>query len=1157
MTDYTDRFISTFQTNGIDKVISDIEKMGSIARSSESMVKSLQASIQSFTADPMVAAFDAIARAANRASGSIRDAQTAQQQMLGRMNPAGVSGSMGILSEVASYNPLDRRYSSISSMSRDPAQFRANEIDLIERTRRTQRQADLDAAFGAGNQGVWSPAIHSRATGLPIPDRMNFDSRIYPDPRYTAGQRMAMAQASAVPFGAQAGARQGGGLGDFLGIEPVGKQARQAADDVEKFNTSTRNSRGPLEAMGNMIGMVARAFLAWTIIQTITDSIGRWITVQKELNDTLADYMVMTGESRGSAERYLGASVSSALLTGVPITDAAMALQQTRRVGAPDEIAMRASELQRISGLDAVSSARELISIRRQFPEYSIDEILDRVIGALQKSTFTGPSEIFETLKVAGPTTRALNTDLAGYLSLVSGATTVTSLTPSQVELGTRRIANQYSDEDSSFRKQLDSMGIAVDDGTGKLRDFVDVFFEIADGAESGRFSMAQIEKLASTIPNVMGTAFGEMFIAMIQGGDSVEAALESTRDSAGKWEDALVTKMDTVGGAAAQLSVAWDMLMQSLGGSELMKWILGQATGALVTAAGVSEVPGVSLGDARRSLQEILGKDGEGYWRGAVAPWQTENDLLTRYSATSIRGGLYNDYGPMQGERLFQEWMQSMAKIASGSIDINMGRSPYSNQGYWMTAPMPRDAGLIYPEVPGQTVRIPQGADMVQVEALYAGLKTAFEGKFGPGSVEEQPVLMINQWTGELQVGTYNLAMFNDALSQASVTLQQQVTTLPAGVSSATVMARARQIQEELKGQGYDLGKDAQVFFRQPGGGAAGVELANPQAISIALSEIGFNTSEAKRLQAEANRIAERQISALGRVADGIVGFTNTLLSPTPVTAVDMFRTKQGTYTDKFDEPVRRLRADINNRMQNKPLEYGDTLAQFQALGYFPMGIKDVTGTPEEMQDALRGQLAEAEDAFYNLGLPLDFYDMDTAVKDFEKHQERRQKRRIFNENFAQAVKDAGVTLMTDDDLDAYLGRENKFVQILFGDLAPQEVGETMRPYTKAVLDEFSFLNPDAQQSENLGLSGESVGLPISDGIRKVLSDTNYTASVAQSITVAMQEETNIQSLFSRGTMIGRAISEGILVPLGDIADSILAEINRKLAAAAAGSTP
>lgn len=208
-------------------------------------------------------------------------------------------------------------------------------------------------------------------------------------------------------------------------------------------------------------------------------------------------------------------------------------------------------------------------------------------------------------------------------------------------------------------------------------------------------------------------------------------------------------------------------------------------------------------------------------------------------------------------------------------------------------------------------------------------------------------------------------------------------------------------------------------------------------------------------------------------------------------------------------------------------------------------------------MQDALRGQLAEAEDAFYNLGLPLDFYDMDTAVKDFEKHQERRQKRRIFNENFAQAVKDAGVTLMTDDDLDAYLGRENKFVQILFGDLAPQEVGETMRPYTKAVLDEFSFLNPDAQQSENLGLSGESVGLPISDGIRKVLSDTNYTASVAQSITVAMQEETNIQSLFSRGTMIGRAISEGILVPLGDIADSILAEINRKLAAAAAGSTP
>jgi len=259
---------------------------------------------------------------------------------------------------------------------------------------------------------------------------------------------------------------------------------------------------------------------------------------------------------------------------------------------------------------------------------------------------------------------------------------------------------------------------------------------------------------------------------------------------------------------------------------------------------------------------------------------------------------------------------------------------------------------------------------------------------------------------------------------------------------------------------------------------------------------------SQADRLAKEAQSEADRRHKEAIGVMQGIIAAIPGVTSPTPVTGADLFwRSVTGTYEDKFDEPVRRARAEVNNIIKGRPHEYelpGDLFTP-ELLGF-------AKGQETEQKTAiLQDTLAEYERQFYGGMRPPEEYDKDTFIANAMKVIEEKQAAKQTQAMYMNWLEEAG--LGPDSKMILGLMDEAPLVTALTGGKAPAEVQQQLAEYV-------------ALDSEQIQTSG------VTNAFADTFKDFNWVAIIDSSIRTSIDNDK--ETLVTVGKVLGMVLADG-----------------------------
>lgn len=156
----------------------------------------------------------------------------------------------------------------------------------------------------------------------------------------------------------------------------------------------------------------AEGFAISAVLMTIQKGISDWNMVQRELDSNMGSFQVSLQGTRREVEDYSDALMELSKATGLSFTELGPGLTtQMRVMGAPSDLALRAGQVQRVTGVDNLAAERDLLSLAKQFPDKSTVQILDAFSGAMRRSSLQA-DEFFGMLESAGPLSHQFNTSM-------------------------------------------------------------------------------------------------------------------------------------------------------------------------------------------------------------------------------------------------------------------------------------------------------------------------------------------------------------------------------------------------------------------------------------------------------------------------------------------------------------------------------------------------------------------------------------------------------------------------------------------------------------------------------------------------------------------------------------------------------------------------
>ena len=154
--------------------------------------------------------------------------------------------------------------------------------------------------------------------------------------------------------------------------------------------------------------------------------------------------------------------------------------------------------------------------------------------------------------------------------------------------------------------------------------------------------------------------------------------------------------------------------------------------------------------------------------------------------------------------------------------------------------------------------------------------------------------------------------------------------------------------------------------------------------------TQLGYLTDGARELTRWQDRQTEaykRGVAAWESAITGLPGVSG----PTPVTAYDMALTGVGLYQDKWDEPVRQMRQNVEDINAGRPPEYGDIWSKPWVQDIFA----PIMGQGPE---AMKGGLAMYEGGYYGLTQPWEAYEpqLPTLEREMETWLAGREQKQV-----------------------------------------------------------------------------------------------------------------------------------------------------------------
>lgn len=340
-------------------------------------------------------------------------------------------------------------------------------------------------------------------------------------------------------------------------LRDLGNAANQGADDVNILGRNTNETTnafdkmiGTLKTLGAMIGIT---FIIGKIKGFFTDA----IEGAADFEQQLATVQAVSGATTEQMDRIKAASEELGKSTRYNATQAAEGFEILARAGLDTE-----SSLKTIPSVLALAQGNSLelaeaagyVTKAVQGMGLSFDDSA-RVADVMAKASASANTDVAglgAALSYAAPSAAALGVSIeetAAYIGKFADA----GVDASRAGTAFNSILSQFSNDASSFRRELGNINITTDDFNLAIR-------QLAEAGPAGQKAI-----------NALGMEAGPAFKALLsQGIGSLDELTAKLRDASGTAQEQADTMNNTWQGAFAGLDSAWQSLKDKLGESFL-----------------------------------------------------------------------------------------------------------------------------------------------------------------------------------------------------------------------------------------------------------------------------------------------------------------------------------------------------------------------------------------------------------------------------------------------------------------------------------------------------------------------------------------------------------------------------------------------------------
>lgn len=340
-------------------------------------------------------------------------------------------------------------------------------------------------------------------------------------------------------------------------LRDLGNAANQGADDVDILGRNTDQTTsafdrmiGTLKTLGALIGIT---FIIGKIKGFFTEA----ITGAADFEQQLATVQAVSGATVEQMSRIKAASEELGKTTRYNATQAAEGFEILARAGLDTENSLKTipSVLALAQGNSLeLAEAAGYVTKAVQGMGLSFDDSA-RVADVMAKASASANTDVAglgAALSYAAPSAAALGVSIeetAAYIGKFADA----GVDASRAGTAFNSILSQFSNDASSFRRELGNINITTDDFNLAIR-------QLAEAGPAGQKAI-----------NALGMEAGPAFKALLsQGIGSLDELTAKLRDASGTAQEQADTMNNTWQGAFAGLDSAWQSLKDKLGESFL-----------------------------------------------------------------------------------------------------------------------------------------------------------------------------------------------------------------------------------------------------------------------------------------------------------------------------------------------------------------------------------------------------------------------------------------------------------------------------------------------------------------------------------------------------------------------------------------------------------
>lgn len=312
------------------------------------------------------------------------------------------------------------------------------------------------------------------------------------------------------------------------------------------------------------------AQLIWLPMRKLQEIFGEMV----ELQTKLASAAIATGQAYSETSKIFEAANKVAKETGTSILGVVEGYELAyRAAGRYTDVANRsakATELLRdamlLASISGISEAKAIDTLAGALIQSTGElengiDLLDKWVG-VSKNAAVSIETLAESFAITSQS--AINAGISidglnGYIAVLAENTT---LSATEVGNAFRSFVTGYQTD--TARRELASLGIAIENVRGEALDFDNVIQDIYRRWQSGELSDAELNRLAVAIGG--GNRRATQFITLLENLERQQQLVGVSASSAGDAERALATQMQTVTKSLVNLENAFKRFAQTLG---------------------------------------------------------------------------------------------------------------------------------------------------------------------------------------------------------------------------------------------------------------------------------------------------------------------------------------------------------------------------------------------------------------------------------------------------------------------------------------------------------------------------------------------------------------------------------------------------------------